>query len=420
MKSNSLLAGLSFSSGQRMMATPSTQAIAQFEVVTDVETFVSLQQEWDELWRAAKGTPFQLFRYCLHALREVAIPTGATLHCIIGRKDGRMVFGWPLIRNRECLWTTLRPLAPDTSEPYLLVANGEDPESLVSAAWRVLLSSCGSDVISLPMVRTDSALYRVGLGAKRLSRGERRVVRVVPLLRCKTWAEFRGGLADSVRKEQDYLQRRLVKAGKVSMFISDLADPVSATYVRTMLEWKRQWAERVGVEGDFFKEPYQNFLRKISTDPSFKRALHLFILSLDGKAIAVNLVAISERSVIGMQAAFDPAHAKYSPGSLLLEHVMKWAFENQRDFDLGPGDSKYKSNWAGGSGYTCTDLRIAVSLWGQTDLAARALQRQCEKLRLRIAAGPVGHLWKTRLGSKPTSPKPPVREDSKCPPAKDR
>ena len=406
MRSNSLFAGLCYSSGRQALAMSSTQAIAQFEVVTDVEIFISLQQEWEELWHDAKGTPFQLFRYCLHALREVAIPTGATLHCIVGRKDGRMVFGWPLVRYRERLWTTIRPLAPDTSEPSdLLVANGEDPESLVSAAWRVLVSSCGSDVISLPMVRTDSALYGLGLRAKRLSCGERRVVRVAPLLRCKTWAEYRGGLAESFRKEQDYHRRRLLRAGEAAMFISDLADPISATYLRTMLEWKRQWAVRVGVGGDLFKEPYQNFLRKISTDPSFNGALRLFVMSLDGKAIAVNLVAISERAVIGMQAAFDPAHAKYSPGSLLLEDVMKWAFENQRNVDLGPGDNKYKSNWTSGSGYTCTDFRIAVSHWGQTDLAARAFQRQCEKLRLRIAAGPLGGIWKNRLGRKLTGHK---------------
>ena len=72
------------------METQSTRSTAQFEIVTDIDAFASLQQEWETLWQSAKGTPFQLFRYCLHALREVAIPTGASLHCIVGRKDGRM------------------------------------------------------------------------------------------------------------------------------------------------------------------------------------------------------------------------------------------------------------------------------------------------------------------------------------------
>jgi len=388
-KSNSLLAGSFCSRGQWATATTATDATAQFEVVTDLESFASLEREWEKLWHAAKGTPFQQFRYYLHALHEVAIPTGATLHCIVGRKDGRMVFGWPLLRYRGRLWTTIRPLAPDPSEQSdLLVANGEDPRSIVCAAWHVLRASCRSDLISLPMVRTDSVLHRLGSQQKWLSRGEPRVVRVAPLLRHKSWAEFRAGLPAAFRKEQDYHYRRLQRAGEAAMFIASLGDPGSAAYVSTMHEWKHQWAARVGAKGNFFTESYQNFLRKISTDPSLTRTLRLFVLSLDGKAIAASLVAISERAVIGIQAAFSPAHAKLSPGSLLLEHITKWAFENQRDLDFGPGDNKYKSNWTE-SGYTCTDFRIALSHWGRTVLAARTFRDQWQDVHLRLSAGPL-------------------------------
>jgi CelD/BcsL family acetyltransferase involved in cellulose biosynthesis len=340
------------------METQSTRTIVQFEVVTDIERFTSLQQEWDELWHAAKASPFQLFHYCLHALREVAIPTGASLHCLIGRKDGRIVFAWPLIRCRDYLWRTLRPLAPDRSEPSdVLVVHNEDKEALLAAGWRALVASCSSDVIALPMVRADSPLYRFASGSKGLSRGEPRMIGMARLLRYRNWADYRGTLAESFRKEQDYHQRRLLRAGEAALLISDLGDPHSAAYVQTMLDWKRQWSERVGSEGDFFKDPYQNFFRKISADPSFGQSFRLFVLTLDGEAIAVSLVALSEHTVIGMQAAYDPAHSKCSPGSLLLEHILKWAFENRRDVDFGSGDSKYKSNWTGGLGYACTDCR---------------------------------------------------------------
>ncbi|WP_178392123.1 GNAT family N-acetyltransferase [Burkholderia sp. SRS-W-2-2016] len=386
MKTNFLLGGLFYSSGKKIRAT-SIRTTSQFEVITESENFLSLEQDWETLWNAADATPFLQFRYCLHALREVAIPAGGTLHCIVGRKEGRLIFVWPLVRYREYLWTSLRPLAPDPSEQAdLLVADGEDPDATISAAWRVLLASCGSDLISLPMVRTDSILYRLGSREKCVSHGERRMIRVAPLSRHESWKEYRGGLAPAFRKEQDYHQRRLSRAGKAEIAIAKLADDDSATHVRTMFEWKSQWADRMGVEGDFFKEPYQNFVRKISADRALESVLKLFVLSLDGKAIAMNLVAISARMVIGMQAAFDPAHAKLSPGSLLIEHVMKWAFENGWDVDLGPGEGKYKSVWSGDSGYSCVDLRIAVSVWGRAILRARAFQGQWERMRVRMGA----------------------------------
>jgi CelD/BcsL family acetyltransferase involved in cellulose biosynthesis len=369
----------------------STQTNAEFEVVTEVERFISLQQEWDELWAAARGTPFQLFRYCLHALREVAIPAGAGLHCIIGRKGGRMVFAWPLIRSRDYLWMTMRPLAPDRTEPSdMLVMYGEDTEALICAGWRALLDSCGGDIIHLPRVRTESALHRYASESKWLSRAEPHIIGMARLRQYRNWADYRSTLAESVRKEQDYHQRRLERTGETAVFISDLDDSRSAAYVQTLLEWKREWSERVGAGGEFFKEPYQNFLRKLSADPSFGHSFRLFVLALNGKAIAVSLVAMANHTVIGMQAAYDPAHAKCSPGALLLEHILKWAFENQCDVDFGSGESKYKSNWTGGHGYACVDFRIAVSRWGQTAFAARALQRQYEGLRLRIAATATG------------------------------
>jgi CelD/BcsL family acetyltransferase involved in cellulose biosynthesis len=383
------------------METQSIRSATQFEIVSDIDAFTALHQEWEALWRSAKGTPFQLFRYCLHALREVAIPTGASLHCIIGRQDGRMVLAWPLIRYREYAWTTVRPLAPDISEQSeVLVDHSGERESLVAAAWRVLLSSCGSDIIRLPMVRTGSALHRHASAAKWQSRGEPRIIGMARLMRYGKWTEYRQTLPDSFRKEQDYHQRRLLRAGESAMLILGLDDPRSAAYVETMLEWKHQWAAKVGAGGEFFEQPYQNFLRNMSADSLFGQSFRLFISTLNGKAIAISLVAITERTVIGMQAAYDPAQSKCSPGSLLLESILKWAFENQRDVDFGSGDSRYKSIWTGGLGYACTDFRIAVSRWGQMAFAARALQVQYGGLRQRIAGGSLGRQWKARLGKK--------------------
>jgi CelD/BcsL family acetyltransferase involved in cellulose biosynthesis len=139
--------------------------------------------------------------------------------------------------------------------------------------------------------------------------------------------------------------------------------------------------------------------QEILTDPALNSCVRLFILSLNGKPIAMNLVAIGKRVVIGMQSWFDLAQAKWSPGSVLQEHVLKWAFENKRDLDFGPGDSKYKSNWTGGPGYTCTDIRIAKSRRGRVAVAARALQRSYERFRLRSAAWPFARLSKAWLST---------------------
>ena len=382
------VAGTRRSFGKCAAEMPLTRPNVQFEIVTDVEDFAALQQEWSELWRRVGGSPFQSFRCCFHALHEAAIPKGESLYCIVGRRTGRMVLAWPLIRYREYIWTTLRPLVPDAPEQTdVLVENGDDTQSLVSAAWHTLLSSCASDIVSLPCVRTESILHRCALGARWLAHAHPHTVVQARLQRYSDWIQYRRTLPEAFRKEQDYHRRRLVKAGKVAAFVSRLDEAASATYVNAMFAWKQQWAARTAAKGNFFEKTYQNFLLKILTDPCCIDFFRLFVLSLNGAAIAINLVAITDHAVIGMQAAYDPAYAKCSPGSLLLEHIMQWAFDNKRDVDFGSGDARYKALWTGGQGYACTDFRIAVTRWGRLAFAVSALRRKYESFRHRIGAG---------------------------------
>jgi CelD/BcsL family acetyltransferase involved in cellulose biosynthesis len=76
-------------------------------------------------------------------------------------------------------------------------------------------------------------------------------------------------------------------------------------------------------------------------DPDFGGAL--FTLSVEGKPAAMHF-ALRNRSLLHCWfIAHDPAYERYSPGVVLIDHILRWAADQGlRELDLGPGDYRFK------------------------------------------------------------------------------
>src|SRR5262249_15822689 len=72
--------------------------------------------------------------------------------------------------------------------------------------------------------------------------------------------------------------------------------------------------------------------------------------------------------------AFDPAYAKYSPGQLLIEDILKWAFERRLDLDFRLGNQPYKETWANSTS-EAVSYQFVISLRGAAFVAAKKAYR---------------------------------------------
>ncbi|WP_244817773.1 GNAT family N-acetyltransferase [Caballeronia sp. Lep1P3] len=338
----------------------------RFETITTLARFESLRDEWTALWVRANGIHNLSFEYCLHSLKEVALPDGAEVFCIVGFEGERLVVAWALLREREMLWRSIRALAPDSSVPSeVLVEQGPEHNELIARVWKVLHSEKRADLLNLPYVRAGTELHAQASKVRAKGRSEPLEIAVVRRARWADWESLRQSLPTKSRKELDTCNRRLSKLGSVSVSIVNPAESSGDSLIDYLFDWKKKWAEKTGRQGNFFAPRIRNFAASLLRDPRTSGQFLLFALSVDDVPVAVNLVAVEKTCVRGMQAAFDDAYGKYTPGAILLEHVVKWAFDSNRDFDFGAGGGKYKSVWAGESSYACTDFRIATSQWGK-------------------------------------------------------
>jgi CelD/BcsL family acetyltransferase involved in cellulose biosynthesis len=106
---------------------------------------------------------------------------------------------------------------------------------------------------------------------------------------------------------------------------------------------KDQQLAKLGI-GGIFEPARREFYDRLDQDGCLK----LFRLSLDKKIIALVLGAVHGDVFHLMVTALSPiAPLAYSPGDMLLRHVIEWCCDNNiRIFDFSPGESEYKLLWA--------------------------------------------------------------------------
>jgi CelD/BcsL family acetyltransferase involved in cellulose biosynthesis len=117
--------------------------------------------------------------------------------------------------------------------------------------------------------------------------------------------------------------------------------------------------------------------------------LRLWLLRLDGRAIAFALDLAAENVYYGLKVGYDPEFARFSPGMILQHETVRYAFDHELErFEFLGADEPYKLNWT----KTCRD-RLAVRVYprglrGTSAWFGRAVARPAvRKLRARIAEG---------------------------------
>jgi CelD/BcsL family acetyltransferase involved in cellulose biosynthesis len=344
-----------------------------FEIVDAIDKFRTLQPEWDVLWSEAKGDYFQSFSFCHSALSGVAL-TGHRLHCIVGRRDGRVVTIWPLVTYRRLLWKVATPLGPAMRPPNdILVAPEVQAPQIVADVWREMVKSTRADLVELWRVRSDSMLYRCAQHGGHVRRSIDEPTCYAHLRAQSDWKALCHKLEGRSRNAPDYLLRRLSGKGDVRVEVIGNAEERAPFFIDWLLTQKRHWAKRSAIESQWlFSDDAQKFLIGLfSPLGGTANPFRIFVLTLDGKPLAVNLLSINKECVYLLINTYDAEYAKWSPGTVLIDHCVKWSFDNRRDFDFGPGREPYKTYWSNGASYDTASLQVITTFWGRVGFAIK-------------------------------------------------
>ncbi|SAK82761.1 hypothetical protein AWB79_05525 [Caballeronia hypogeia] len=360
-----------------------------FETCRDTGKFRALQAEWDELFERANGEYFQSFEYCHGSLMAEHVDTRRKLHCIVGRRDGRLVVVWPLLASYRSCWKFAEPLAPLNQSPSdILVAPERDAAAIVEAAWRNAIATTRADVFELWHLRQTSLLHACLSHNGVTARAIAEYTPFSALRDVHDWDAYCRSRPARERNAPEYLKRRMAKQGKYAIQVIDPADERMLPLIEWFVVQKRKWAgdKATPSEWTFSDASPKLWSALLARRQSTPGMFRLFVLTLNGQPVAANIVAIASDTAYLVANTYDLDQKKLSPGTILVDECVKWAFEHRLDFDFGSGEQRYKTSWSAGEKYATSSLMVIATAWGQTGYMSKQFVKKAREGAMRVVS----------------------------------
>jgi CelD/BcsL family acetyltransferase involved in cellulose biosynthesis len=203
------------------------------------------------------------------------------------------------------------------------------------------------------------------------------------------WEEFYTAKVSTQRRATDRRKfKRLSEIGAIRLV--ELRDPGEiADAIELMIRQKRRNNARVGAADIFGQPGYREFCLAVATDPGLNAIAHVSRLDVADQVAAIGLgLQFRGRYHFWIFSYEDNDNAKYSPGRLHLQALMRGAIDRRMGiFDFTIGDEPYKFDWCDIKmkmidGVKAVTLPGVISMWVDSTLhRAGAVVRSVPVLR---------------------------------------
>jgi CelD/BcsL family acetyltransferase involved in cellulose biosynthesis len=161
-----------------------------------------------------------------------------------------------------------------------------------------------------------------------------------------SWEEFRERLPKKMLKDNARMIRRLTEKGSLEFKTARSAEDFHE-FIEMMFDQKRRRYRQTGVRDVLADQYVQQFYRSLDRYVSGKFIVSLSVLNLDDEILATTLGVVFKESFSYLVPTYAGGDwPKFSPGRLLLEHLVKTSVSNQlATFDFTVGSEGYKTIW---------------------------------------------------------------------------
>ena len=335
---------------------------------------------------------FQSFDICMPWLEAYvygAEPTHRAHVLAFYDNAGRLVALAPLAQKI----TRLTTMAEWIGEP--LVQYGDilmDPDcdrKALSLALTQALGDCAIDGLVLRNVRADARIGEV-LDLAPTQLGAAREAALADLTAYETSDDYFATFSKRSRQNRRKKRNALAKKGELS-FESVEAGPRAEELCVLALAWKLEWLADRGLSSRAFMDARAlETVKAVCKRQSEHNPLRLFVQSIDGKPVAIELGFVGSEGNAAFMGTYDPAYEALSPGKVQMESTIMHGFEEGWSaYDMLAPMSAYKESWSNRT-VGVADYMIPTSLVGR-------LYRDVYQRSLRPAAKALWHAMPAKL-----------------------
>jgi CelD/BcsL family acetyltransferase involved in cellulose biosynthesis len=160
-------------------------------------------------------------------------------------------------------------------------------------------------------------------------------------------ATVRRVFSADARKKLRSKEKRLIEAhGPVVYRRAETAEEANR-FLTAFYAHKAVRFAAMGIADPYADPSIRAFLAAAAAGPEAALEIHALCIAEGGRVLATFGGAVTGQRYSGMMTAFDPDPdiARYSPGDLLLQHLVReQATRGRLGFDLGVGEARYKAS----------------------------------------------------------------------------
>lgn len=339
---------------------PSPPPNLRVTVVRDANGFHALAREWNQLHQRSRADVIVLtFEWMSSWWDEFG--KDRELRILVARDGDRVVgiapLSWRRLRERGVPIRRIELLASGEEEfdeihsEYLdfLIEEGRE-DAVVAAFWHHLHARPDWDQLQLEsIVATSPLIPALRVAARKTSRVElvetpRVPAVIVPLP--GDLAAFHAMQSKKMREDLRRHRRMLEKVGPVRMRRAESVDELREMFSTFVRLHQQLWQAR-GKPGCFASPRFSRFHRQVS-ERLFARGLcDLWLLEVDGRAVAARYSFHLGQRMFEYQSGLDPGfEPKISTGVQAAYYCIEDAVARGfREYDLGEGQQPYKLRW---------------------------------------------------------------------------
>ncbi len=339
--------------------------------IEPLPSLAAARTDWESL-AARNGNLFATYdwaeAWCQH-LADGAVPMPVACR----RADGSVAAIIPLVAERERGLRTLRLIGHGPSDQLGPICAAAD-RPLVAEAMGRHLAATGADLFIGDQMPAEER-WGVALGAQVVSTEASPVLDIGDL----DWDGWLAQRSRNFRQQVRRRERKLADAGALEFRLCDNPARLEEDLETLFTLHDARWA---GEDVNAFSGPRRAMHRQFAAAALTRGWLRLWLLQLDGRALAAWYGFRFAEADWYYQSGRDPNAAADNVGFVLLSHTIREAFTSRlREYKLLRGDEEYKARFASDDPGLET-VALALSARGKAALLASRLRpRATQALR---------------------------------------
>jgi len=325
---------------------------SQFMAVKEVNgrsDFVALEEEWNGLVAATSNSPFYRHEFIRTWIDNFA--PAAKLSILTGRDNtGQLVAAFPLMKTRGFVCGLPARQTVSIANPHScrfdMVA--EDGSTAGKSFFAYLAADKSWDVLRITDVPEGGNAWHLYNAAEAAGfpvgvwESQRSPYLPLPSSYDKLLEPMSSGFKANLRRRR----RRLEKVGAISVERvtggAHLQDRLEECFAIEQKGWKGR--RRTSIRQDTKTHGFYTQLAHIASSQNY---LSLFLLKLDGQAIAFHYGFTYDGIYYMPKLGYDEAFEACSPGLVLLEEIMKDCIgRGLKGYDFLGLDAPWKTDWS--------------------------------------------------------------------------